>query len=93
MKLIDRYEFTNGARLETWLLESADIRRYNLPECDVIGLRRVSENEDDRMTMMRPDEALIMAQMLTGAVRAVTEGYTISLHESHNGERKEVFRR
>lgn len=77
MKLIDHYEFTNGARLETWLLESADTQRYNLPECDVIGLRRVND-ADDRMTVVRPDEALIMAQLLTGAVRRVTEGYAVS---------------
>lgn len=91
MKLINSHEFTNHARFETWLLERQDIARFNVPECDVIGLRRVTDLED-RMTVMRPDEALIAAQLLIGAVRETTEGYTVSLLESSNGERKEVFR-
>lgn len=78
MKLLDRYEFTNGALFETYLLEPADTARFNVPECDVIGLRRVNE-KDDRMAVLRPDEALIQAQMLIAAVGKVTSGYEIGL--------------
>lgn len=78
MKLIDRYEFTNGRLFETYLLEPADTARFNVPECDVIGLRRVSET-DDRMAVLRPDEALIQARMLVAAVEKVTGEYGIGL--------------
>lgn len=78
MRLIDKYEFTNGALFETYLLERQDVARYNVPECDVIGLRRVN-GEDDRMVVLRPDEALIQARMLIDAVNKVTSGYEIEL--------------
>lgn len=80
MKLLDRHEFTNGALFETYLLERQDIARFAVPECDVIGLRRVSGDED-RMTIMRPDEALIQARMLVEAVRRVSSGYEIGLEQ------------
>ena len=79
MKLLDRYEFTNGERFETYYLDANDCYLNDVPECDVIGLLRVGEREEDtRMTLMRPDEALIQARMLIDAVRQVTEGYTVS---------------
>lgn len=78
MKLLDKYEFTNGKVFESYLLEAADIARYNVPECDVIGLRRVGD-DNDLMSVMRPDEALIQARMLIDAVNRVTSGYEIGL--------------
>lgn len=78
MKLLDRYEFTNGKAFESYLLEAADTARYNVPECDVIGLRRVGD-DNDLMSVMRPDEALIQARMLIDAVNQVTSGYEIEL--------------
>lgn len=86
MKLIDRHVFTNNKRFETYLLEPADIARFNVPECDVIGLRR-TDNDSDRMTIMRPDEALIAARLLVDAVYRVSEGYEVG--QSLLGERKE----
>ena len=74
MKLIDRYEFTNGKAFETYYLEPADTQRFEKPECDVIGLRRVADNLPDTMAIMRPDEALIQARMLIDAVNRVTNG-------------------
>lgn len=91
MKLLDKYEFTNGKAFETYLLERQDTARYNVAECDVIGLRRVGD-DNDLMTVMRPDEALIASRMLIDAVQKMTEGYEIKLYESHAGDRKEVFR-
>lgn len=81
MKLIDKYEFTNGKLFETYLLEQQDVARFNIPECDVIGLRRVGD-DNDLMSVMRPDEALIQARMLVDAVRKVTGGYEIELEPS-----------
>lgn len=84
MKLIDRYEFTNGKAFETWYLELEDAKRLNLPECDVIGLLSVSVDNNDsddtktRMIVMRPDEALIQSRMLIDAVCKVSEGYQVS---------------
>lgn len=78
MKLLTCHEFTNSALLETYYLSPADQARFSVPECDVIGLRRVTAQGNDSMTVMRPDEALIMARMLIDAVREVTEGYEIS---------------
>lgn len=79
MKLIDRYEFANGATFETYYLDANDTFLNNAPECDVIGLLRTGERvEDTRMTLMRPDEALIQARMLVDAVRQVTEVYAVS---------------
>lgn len=79
MKLLDRYEFTNGKRFETYYLDANDCYLNDAPECDVIGLVRiVDENEREHMTLMRPDEALIQARMLIDAVQRVTEGYTVS---------------
>lgn len=83
MKLLDRYEFTNGKVFESYLLEAADIARYNVPECDVIGLRRVGD-DNDLMSVMRPDEALIQARMLIAAVDKVTSGYEIGLKQSQS---------
>lgn len=76
MKLLDRYEFTNGRLFETYLLERQDTARYAVPECDVIGLRRVGD-DNDLMSVMRPDEALIQARMLVDAVRKITGEYEI----------------
>lgn len=73
---IKRHEFINGKLFETYLLEAQDIARYAVPECDVIGLRRVGD-DNDLMTVMRPDEALIQARMLVDAVIRVTGGYEI----------------
>lgn len=78
MKLIDKYEFTNGKLFETYLLERQDVARFNIPECDVIGLRRVGD-DNDLMSVMRPDEALIQARMLVDAVRKVTGEYRVEL--------------
>lgn len=80
MKLIDRYEFTNGKSIETYYLDANDTFLNNAPECDVIGLLRVGE--DVRMTLMRPDEALIQARMLIDAVHKATSGYEIELQPS-----------
>lgn len=91
MKLIDRYEFTNGKAFETRYLERADTDRLQLPECDVIGFYYGDDN-DGHMRVMRPDEALIQARMLIDAVHAATSGYEVKLYESRDGERKEVFR-
>lgn len=87
MKLLDRYEFTNGKRFETYYLDANDTYLNDAPECDVIGLLRVGE--DVRMTLMRPDEALIQARMLIDAVRQVTEGYAI--FAPVNGDNQQVF--
>lgn len=84
MKLIDRYEFTNGKSIETYYLDANDTFLNKVPECDVIGLLRVGE--DVRMTLMRPDEALIQARMLIDAVRQVTEGYSISAPVSDDNQ-------
>lgn len=78
MKLIDRYTFTNGKAFETWYLDAEDLARHEMPECDVIGLRRViNESEREHVTFMRPDEALILARLLIGAVHQVSEGYRV----------------
>lgn len=94
MKLIDRYEFTNGKAFETWYLEAADTQHHEVPECDVIGLRLLDPNGPvtPPLRVMRPDEALIQARMLIDAVHKATSGFEIKLYESHNGERREVFR-
>lgn len=86
MKLLDRHEFTNGVLFETYLLEKQDTARYEVAECDVIGLRRVGD-DSDLMSVMRPDEALIQARMLIDAVEKVTERYEIGLkNDSDEGE-------
>lgn len=77
MRLIDRYEFTNGKAFETYYLDANDTFLNNVPECDVIGFQRISDKSSP-MVVMRPDEALIQARMLIDAVREVTEGYTIT---------------
>lgn len=77
MKLLDRYEFTNGKAFETRYLDADDLRRLRLPACDVIGFYYGGDN-DGHLRVMRPDEALIQARMLIDAVRQVTEGYTVS---------------
>ena len=81
MKLLTRHEFTNDALLETYYLSPADQARFSVPECDVIGLRRVTAQGNDSMTVMRPDEALIQAQMLVSAVLEITEGYATETPE------------
>lgn len=84
MKLIDRYDFTNDRSFITYYLSPADTARMRVADCDVIGLRRriigttESGESEGPMTVMRPDEALIMARMLIDAVSKVTEGYTVS---------------
>lgn len=78
MKLIDRYEFTNGKAFETYYLDANDTFLCNVPECDVIGFKTCSDNGTGRLLFMRPDEALIQARMLIDAVRRVTEGYAVS---------------
>lgn len=72
MKLIDRYEFTNGRAFETWYLNARNLKRMNKPECDVIMF-----DYGSGQMIMRPDEALIQARMLIDAVRRVTEGYSV----------------
>lgn len=76
MRLLTRHQFANDRAFETVLLSPEDQRERELPECDVIGFRRVTEN-GVHVTCLRPDEALIMARMLIDAVREVTEGYEI----------------
>lgn len=76
MKLIDRYEFTNGKYFETYHLDANDCFLNDAPECDVIGFLR-DDGERRPMTLMRPDEALIQARMLIDAVSKVTSGYEI----------------
>lgn len=78
MKLIDRYEFTNGKAFETEFLSLEDTQRLRVPECDVIAFSQVDQHGMSTCTVMRPDEALIQARMLIDAVRVVTEGYTVS---------------
>ena len=79
MKLINRHQFTNDALFETYHLNANDCYLNDVPECDVIAL---SCNNPERMTqtflVIRPDEALIMAQLLIEAVYQVTEGYATS---------------
>lgn len=82
MKLLDRHEFTNGKAFETWYLDAADTYKWKVPECDVIALVRLEENnENAKVTVMRPDEALIQARMLVDAVRRVSSGYEIGLDQ------------
>lgn len=77
MKLIDRYEFTNGKSFETYYLDTNDTYLNDAPECDVIGFAMKGELKQS-FVVMRPDEALIQARMLIDAVRQMTEGYTVS---------------
>lgn len=90
MKLLDRYEFTNGKAFETFYLEAIDQQRMRLPECDVIAVGCVGDNTS-RIEAMRPDEALILARLLIDAVQQVTEGYSIAepvVYEQFSGERR-----
>lgn len=77
MKLIDRYEFTNGKAFETYYLDANDTFLNDVPECDVIGFQYV-DGKRSPLRIMRPDEALIQARMLIDAVNKVTEGCTVS---------------
>lgn len=79
MKLIDRYTFTNGKAFETWYLDANDVAQLGIPECDVIGFVRADSDPTAKrpMIMMRPDEALILARLLIGAVHQVSEGYKV----------------
>lgn len=90
MKLIDRYEFTNGKAFEVYYLDANDQFLCKVPECDVIAFQMKGELEQSFIAM-RPDEALIQARMLIDAVRQVTEGYSIGLPELVNNKRREVF--
>ena len=85
MKLIDRYEFSNDKAFETYYLSPADTGRFEKPECDIIGLRRVADNLPDTMEIMRPDEALIQARMLIDAVRKLTSAYQVDPSEIDSG--------
>lgn len=82
MKLLDRYEFTNGKRFETYYIESHETEHYGLPACDVIGFVYNDNNSGNRFIVMRPDEALIQARMLIDAVHKATSGYEIELQPS-----------
>lgn len=76
MKQLNRYDFTNDRAFITYLLSQAELDQMDLPECDVIGLRRFKDREGPLM-VMRPDEALVLARLLIDAVWQVTEGYTV----------------
>ncbi len=77
MKLIGRFNFTNGKSFETYYLNAADTGRLGVPVEDAIGLRRVSEDEPP-LLCMPPDEALILARLLIDAVHQTCEGFTVS---------------
>lgn len=77
MKELNRYDFTNDRAFITYLMSRAELDQANLPECDVIGLRRFKDCEGPLM-VMRPDEALILARLLIDAVWQVTASYEVS---------------
>jgi len=68
MKTLSRYEFINDKAFEMRYLNASDRKRANVPDVD--GLALVIETAKDERTTyhLRPDEALILARMLTDAV-------------------------
>lgn len=77
MKLIERHSFTNDKAFEIFYLEEEDRRIFRAPPEDVIGMRRVYGKNETPMTVMRPDEALLMARMLVNAVHQLTSEYRV----------------
>lgn len=80
MKKLSQYYFKgNGRAIVTYYLTQSVIKKRKIPGNSVDCLCLSLEEKDGASTriFMRPDEALIIAEQLSSAVRKITQTYTI----------------
>jgi hypothetical protein len=76
-KTIVEHKYPNGARIRVAYVD----REAGVPSEDCILLEITSRKRKGLSTtghFMRPDEALLIASMLTTSVYSITDGYTIT---------------
>lgn len=79
MKVLSRYEFVNDKAFETRYLNASDRKQAGIAECDGLALRIELPDKDITTYYMRPDEALILARMLTDAVWRSSKSFEYGL--------------
>jgi hypothetical protein len=94
MKTLGRFKFINRKEIRALYLSRTDQKRLKVPECDSLALCFI-EGEDEHRTYLRPDEALIIARLLTDAVYQTTSAYEIGLkrHDEFSNGRSKGYKK
>lgn len=78
MKVLASHKFKNDKSLEVRYLNRTDQRKLGVLEPDVLSLTRIDDGTE-HSTYIRPDEAVILIQLLAEAVYKSVKGYEIGL--------------
>jgi hypothetical protein len=78
MKVLSSFTFKSGKVIQVSYLTRKDTRKLGVPEEDTLALTFISE-EFERSYCIKPDEALIIIQLLATAVFKSVKGYAVGL--------------
>jgi hypothetical protein len=84
MKTLSTYRFRNDKAIEVVYLNPSDQKRKGVPECDNLGLAFESP-EGRTVFYLRPDEAVIVINLLSDALFKAVRSYEIGLLRGYNG--------
>lgn len=92
MKKVCSYTFKkNNRTIETRYLSKKDLRKMNIHVHDAICLVLDSQDESKAYSFyLRPDEALLIASMLTETVRLSTKAYNLGAQRKYGNLTKEA---
>jgi hypothetical protein len=78
LKVLSSHSFKNDKTISVGYLNRTDQRKFGVPECDTLALTFIT-GEYERSYCIRPDEALIIIQLLAEAVVKSVKGYEVGL--------------
>ncbi len=83
MKKVSNYIFQkNGREIAVFYLNKKQLKKKNLHVYDCIMLQFDAQEGGDKGVYMRPDEALLVAELLTAAVRKSVKAYDMGVERN-----------
>jgi hypothetical protein len=78
MKILASHKFKNDKEICVGYLNRKDQRKFGVPETDTLALTFITD-EYERSYCIRPDEAIIIIQLLAAALYGSVKGYAVGL--------------
>jgi hypothetical protein len=78
MKIIAEHKYDNRKALRVRYLNSSDQKRLGVPDCDTLALC-FDDGENESRWYLRPDEAVMLINLLSRGVFNSVAGYDIGL--------------
>jgi hypothetical protein len=84
MRVLSAYRFKNSKEIRVEHVTKSEARKHGVPECDSLALVFDMEFGIERL-FIRPDEAVIIINLLSDALYKSVKGYDVGLLRGYNG--------